>query len=104
MALSDANTPTGFPMQLPDNRNIAELVDFTFAQNHADLPHAAKVSNIASEFGITPAAAELTLDRVAGGIVLAAFGDNLSSPDSRTDPIAYHSFQRTIARRQQATA
>ena len=97
------SAPTGLHMSLPHNRNVVELVDYIISQNRADLPHATKVHNIGQEFGMTPVAAESALERVAGGMVLAAFGDGDTAPDSRNDPIAYHSFKRTIERRSVAS-
>ncbi|MBV8660023.1 MAG: hypothetical protein JO142_19560 [Burkholderiales bacterium] len=98
MTLPNA-APVGLTMQLPHDRDVVELVDYIISQNRADLPHATKVHNIVREFGMTPIAAESALERVAGGMVLAAFGDGNTTPDCGSDPIAYHSFQRTVERR-----
>jgi hypothetical protein len=42
------------------------------------------------------------MERVAGGILFAAFGAANGTPDSDHDPIAYHSYRLTVERRQQA--
>ncbi len=101
MTLTDEWTK-GYAIQLLGNRSISQLVDYIIEQNRADLPHAVKAANVAREFSLTAHDAEKAMERVAGGILFAAFGAANGTPDSDHDPIAYHSYRLTVERRQQA--
>ncbi|MBV8464936.1 MAG: hypothetical protein JO218_03225 [Burkholderiales bacterium] len=93
----------GYAIQLLGNRSVSQLVDFIIAQNRADLPHAVKTANIAREFSLCTRDAEKAMERVAGGILFAAFGSTDGVPDSEHDPIAYQSYRLTVERRQAVT-
>jgi hypothetical protein len=94
----------GYAIELSEHHTISELVDFILAQNRADLPHIQKLANVSRVFGLRSGDAERAIERVAGGILLAAFGDQNHAPDSERDPIAHASYRMTIDRRQHMMA
>jgi hypothetical protein len=61
-----------------------------------------KAANVAREFALGTHDAEKAMERVAGGILFAAFGSADGAPDSEHDPIAYRSYRLMVERRQQA--
>jgi hypothetical protein len=61
-------------VQLPGGRTAEELVEFILAANQDGRQHEALIAELGSEFGLSNEDAELSVDRVGGGIVRAATG------------------------------
>ena len=61
-------------VQLPGGRTAEELVEFILAANQDGRQHEALIAELASEFRLSNEDAELSVDRVGGGIVRAATG------------------------------
>jgi hypothetical protein len=57
------------------------------------------IAHVCEEFGLSIEDAELAIDRVYDGVVRAMTGDRANCPDRTKDPIAWRSFQRSIAKR-----
>lgn len=57
---------------------------------------ATMVQHLSDEFRLTPADAELALDRTYGGVVRAATGKIANCPAKDKDPIAWVSFQKCL--------
>jgi hypothetical protein len=86
-------------VQLPAGRTVEELVDYIFTANRQRREHEMLVAELAAEFGLSKEDAELSVDRVCGGVVRAAAGNRANCPDRVKDPVAWASFQRAIAKR-----
>lgn len=86
-------------VQLPSGRTVEELVEFILAANQDGRQQEALIAELGSEFRLSNEDAELSVDRVGAGIVRAATGSGANCPNRVKDPIAWASFQRTIAKR-----
>lgn len=98
-----SNLPDGWT----DDMNIAmapggsleELVDYVLQSTVRRDAKATMVQHLSVEFGLTPADAELALDRVYGGVVRAATGQMANCPAKDRDPVAWVSFQKCLKQR-----
>ena len=86
-------------VQLTGGRTVEELVDYILVANQQGRQHETLIAALATEFGLSNEDAELSIDRVGGGIARAATGNRANCPNRGKDPIAWASFQRAITRR-----
>jgi len=86
-------------VQLKGGLTVEELVDYILVANQRGRQHEALIADVAAEFGLSNEDAELSVDRVGGGIVRAATGNRANCPNRAKDPIAWASFQRAITKR-----
>ena len=86
-------------VELCAGRTVEELVDYVLAARQRGRQNEALVSDLCAEFGLSSEDAELSLDRVGGGVFRARTGDKQNCPDRRKDPIAYASYVRTIGKK-----
>ena len=77
---------------LPPNSTVEGIADFVIQQALQGTPDDENENELISAFGFTPDDAALIRDRVFGGIVRAATGNEANQPDSEKDPFAYTSF------------
>jgi len=98
-----ASAPDGctddLSVQLPGGRTVEELVDHILASNHGGRQHETLIAELGTEFGLSNDDAELSVDRVCGGMVPAVTCSRTNCPNRLKDPIAWASFQRTIGKR-----
>lgn len=99
----DPSPPDGWTddlsLQLPADRTAEDLVDYIVAAEEQRRQHEMLVAELGVEFGLSDEEAELSVDRVCGGITRALTGNRANCPDRTKDPIAWTSFQRVIAKR-----
>ena len=89
-------------ISLPPGRTIEEVVDFVLSADERTQDHAEVLDGLGVEFGLSIDDAELVVDRVAGGVFRARTRSPDNCPDRVKDPIAWTSFHRTVARRNDA--
>jgi hypothetical protein len=76
-----------------------ELVDHILKANQQGREHKTLIADLGTEFGLSSEDAELSIDRVCGGIARAATGNLANCPNRAKDPIAWASFHRAITKR-----
>ncbi len=86
-------------LQLPRGHTVEELVDYILAAIQQGRQHETLIADLGTEFGLSNEDAELSVDRVGGGIVRAATGNRANCPNRVKDPIAWASFRRAITKR-----
>lgn len=86
-------------VRLKGGRTVEAFVDYILAANQRGRRHEALIADLVTAFGLSNEDAELSVDRVGGGIVRAATGSRGNCPNRAKDPIAWASFQRAITRR-----
>ena len=82
---------------LPHGKTEDELVEHIVNAMLQNTPPEVIKREITAAFELSEADAELALDRTFGGIVRAATGNVANSPPREKDPIAWASFQQTMA-------
>jgi hypothetical protein len=85
-------------VNLRDGRTVEELVDYILVANQQNRQHETLIADLGAEFGLSNDDAELSVDRVCGGIVLALIGNGANGPNHVKDPIAWVSFQRAVVK------
>ena len=85
-------------VELPAGRTVEELVDYILLATEQSRQNEMVVAELSAEFGLTNEDAELSIDRVYGGVARARTGNQANCPDRNKDPIAWVSFQRTLAK------
>ena len=90
---------TDMNVSLPAGRTVEELVDDIMAAIRQGRVHDQVVAQARTQFGLSSDDAELAVDRVCGGMFRAQLGSPDNCPNRANDPIAWLSFQRTIAGR-----
>lgn len=86
-------------VELGAGHTVEDLVDYIFLANEQSREGEMLIAELGAEFGLSSENAALSIDRVCGGIVRARTGNRANCPDRIKDPIAWASFQRTIAKR-----
>ena len=86
-------------VQLDPTQSIDELVNYILEANQVGRDHQILIADLVREFAISVEDAELSVDRVCGGVARAATGNRANCPNRTKDPIAWVSFQRTITKR-----
>jgi hypothetical protein len=98
-----ASVPDGWTddmsVQLPRGHKVEKLVDYILLANQQGRQHETLIADLVTESGLSDEDAELSVDRVGGGIVRAATGNRANCPNRAKDPIAWVSFQRAITKR-----
>jgi hypothetical protein len=72
----------------------AELVDFIIAAGLAGTDPQQTHADIQARYKISPADAELAIDRTYGGVFRAKTRNAQNKPDRTDDPIAFESYER----------
>src|SRR5262245_4145375 len=75
-----------------NGRSRSELVDFVLSALLADRPHAQLIEELQIGFGLSDEDAELSLDRICGGIVRALTLNPANKPPRSDDPLAARAF------------
>ena len=86
-------------VQLPRGHTVEELVDYILVANQQGRQHQILIADLATEFGLSKEDAEVSVDRVGGGIVRAATGNRVNCPNQVKYPIARVRFQSAITKR-----
>ena len=98
---SRSSVPEGWTddmsVSLGAGRSVEHLVEYILAAIEHGRQREVLISELGVEFGLSPDDAELSVDRVCGGIARARTGNRANCPDRIKDPIAWASFQRAIA-------
>jgi len=86
-------------VELQAGRTVEELVDYILLATEQRRENEIVIAGPGAEFGLSNEDAELSIDRVLGGIARARIGNQGNCPDRIKDPIAWVSFQRTFGKR-----
>ncbi|MCI1188296.1 hypothetical protein MON38_12770 [Hymenobacter sp. DH14] len=81
---------------LPPNQTVGAIADFVIQQALQGTPDDENESELISVFGFSFDDAALIRDRVFGGIMRAATGNEANRPDSEKDPFAHTSFELAL--------
>ena len=68
-------------VQLTGGRTVDELVDYILEANQRGRQHETLIADVTTEFGLSNEDAELSVDRVGGGIVRATTANPANCPD-----------------------
>jgi len=80
------------------DRSVEELVDYILLATEQSRQNETVIADLGAEFGLSKEDAELSIDRVRGGIARARTRSQANCPDRLKDPIAWVSFQRTLGK------
>jgi hypothetical protein len=81
---------------LPPNHTVEGIADFVIQQALQGTPDDENENELIAAFGFSPDDAALIRDRVFGGIVRAATGNEANRPDAAKDPFAHISFDLSL--------
>ncbi|MFI5728799.1 hypothetical protein ACIA49_01685 [Kribbella sp. NPDC051587] len=86
-------------IELPEGRDVADLVNYTLATNEQGVSEDELAAAVAREFSLSAEDASLAVDRVFGGITRATTLNDANRPDPVKDPIAFESYRQSLERR-----
>ncbi|MBO2008424.1 hypothetical protein [Hymenobacter negativus] len=75
---------------------MESIADFVIQQALQGTPDDENESKLISAFGFSLDDAALVRDRVFGGVMRAATGNEVNRPDGQKDPFAYTSFELAL--------
>lgn len=78
------------------DHNLDEVVEYVFQSVIRHDTGAVITRHLCEKFALSPADAELALDRTHGGVVRAATGRTDNCPVKEKDPVAWISFQKCL--------